>query len=173
MTKLPFVTALLVILTSIMATASAQTHKSLPITPVSWVEVDLTYYHDFPGSQVKYYPLPHDCTLVTADSSIPFVRCTEHISLLRPNQVVTLWQGQQKQLGYVRFSLPEAGIPLTYAHIAAVRPVTRISLAHNRMQPVTGVFIRHALDVRQYTQSRTPPQESRVNFMPRPATVFM
>ena len=141
-----------------------------------WEKVVLVYFHDFPH-QHKNLPGSPDCFFVPDLSAASYSvgksiwRCRERISLLRPDTFINRWKREQDINGAVDFSLPCSGINHVAAYIESVS-----SIEHNTLpvssdsagsEVVTGIFLRHSMNVRTYTfESIATGQLSKINATP-------
>ena len=81
------------------------------------------------------------------------LNCKEHVKLLRPERYVLNWQREKHLNGFVSLTIPEFGIDHAHASIVSIRACSRkqIPVMSEGSRPVTGLFVRHALNVRKYT----------------------
>ena len=137
-------------------------HASVNTTGL--LKVNIVYYRDFPYKK-NYANQPFKNCITLSKAGI--IRCKEQVSLLRPAKIVKGWLHTRNKKGYLPFALKKYGITTVKAHITEVMPVgirpagiTSVKPAHKNKNsnmltspyaPVTGIFIRHALDVSQYT----------------------
>ena len=137
--------------------------SSAPFSPVqrhaappgaARLKVDIFYYRDFPYRQNDVNQKTEGCINIPASG---IVRCKELISLLRSEGTVSNWLGIQKEKGYLALT-QEPGE--ARAHISKVTPLVfpevnpinkNTDLAASPYAQVTGLFIRHVLNVRRYT----------------------
>ena len=119
-------------------------------------EIDLIYYDRFPYRKSYDEIKIPECTrspVSRQQTGNVFLLCREHITLLRPVSVITLWQRQQRLKGYIPFSMKEFGIINVHAYITGVKEYTQV--IKNTITPdsnhVTGKFIRYAPEVNRYT----------------------
>ena len=141
------------IMTAFAALPLAQNnHASVNTTGL--LKVNIVYYRDFPYKKDYANQQLKNCiTLFKAG----IIRCKEQVSLLRPEKIVKGWQQTRNKKGYLPFVLKKYGITHVKAHITEVTPAESAHMSKNSSMPtspyapVTGIFIRHVLDVRQYT----------------------
>ena len=121
--------------------------------------IKIVYFHDFPQSKKQNHSITDGCfsTLTLPASGLPLVsvlRCREYAYLLRPEATIKYWKTSQKRYGFIKFSLSETGINQVDAHIISVTsaPVDKLRLNHpeKNTQVVTGIFLRHSMNVKQY-----------------------
>ena len=143
----------------------------------NWKKVILIYFRDFPYQQRWSVQPPFKCFFSLSAGSViqPVWRCRERIGLLRPATLVNHWKQEQNSKGVFYFSLPGSGIYHVAAHIESVSSVTtdmavRLSKSVSdaiNTDIVTGVFLRHSMDVRTYTfQSLTTGRLNKINATP-------
>lgn len=147
------------------------THIYNHITPQSWKNAAISYFHDFPYNTSYNNLHIKGCSKYTNPSSnTPVLRCTEHINLLRPNKVIKAWQLEQKQKGYINLNIPEFGVINQHAHITSVTKTkldtSKIDWNNERARPVIGTFERHVLDVRTYTVKDSKGIKEHINVTP-------
>ena len=156
--------------------AESATYHFNKIGLKGYKKVVLVYFHDFPH-QHKNLPGSPDCFFVpdlsAASDSIgkSIWRCRERISLLRPDTLINRWRREQGTNGAIDFSLPYSGIYHVAAYIKSVSsiannvlPVRSISAG---TEVVTGIFLRHSMNVRTYTfESISTGQTSEINATP-------
>ena len=140
-------------------------------------KVVLTYSHDFSGQDYWNTPIPADCFFVFKSSPAaffvfkPVLRCTEHLSLLRPETLIMHWQQEQKRHDFFLFNLSDTGTHYVHAKIKSILPYAFPSLKNNliskKNSTVTGLFKRHSSDVRTYTFKKLSTGElSTINATP-------
>ena len=143
----------------------------------NWKKVTLIYFRDFPYQQRWNVQPPFKCFFSLSAGSViqPVWRCRERIGLLRPATLVNHWKQEQNSKGVFYFSLPGSGIYHVAAHIesvssAAENMAARMhKVASNSVNTgiVTGVFLRHSMNVRTYTfQSLTTGRLNKINATP-------
>ena len=125
-------------------------------------EINLTFYHDFPWRKEwknKAFPGCMPVVRSTRLNSFNFMQkkmeCQEHIVLLRKKTIADGYKIEQKRKGYINLSFPEFGLINVQAHINNIKPFvlysTQLISMHGNKRLITALFIRHVLDVRQYT----------------------
>ena len=143
----------------------------------NWKKVILVYFRYFPYQQRWSVQPPFKCFFSLSAGSViqPVWRCRERIGLLRPATLVNHWKQEQNSKGVFYFSLPGSGIYHVAAHIesvssAAENMAARMhKVASNSVNTgiVTGVFLRHSMNVRTYTfQSLTTGRLNKINATP-------
>ena len=123
-------------------------------------ELDIVYYRDFPYKKQSDHQPADGCffrhgTLPASDpSSMSVLQCREEARLLLPATTVDYLQREQARNGYIKVNLSESRVHAEKAIITAVIPVSAARLKRLSLQKktdmVTGIFIRHSTDVRQY-----------------------
>ena len=140
------------------------------------IQVNIRYYNDFSYTSVQDSPIPAGC-FVTFKLSLkppcflPIVRCQEHLVLLRPEKTVKAWLSMQKQQGYMRLDMAEYNLNNIHAYITSVvnKPLADMTAKkkYSKAGQITGLFIRHAINVKQYTfKNKKTGQISYVNATP-------
>ena len=143
----------------------------------NWKKVTLIYFRDFPYQQYWNVQPPFKCFFSLSAGSVirPVWRCRERIGLLRPATLVNHWKQEQDSEGVFDFSLPGSSIYHVAAHIESVSSAeenmaARLhTVASNSVNTgiVTGIFLRHSMDVRTYTfQSLTTGRLNKINATP-------
>ena len=131
--------------------------NATPYTPSSatgnQVEVDVVYMRLFPWHRAYKHKKIKDCSSVYIHKKNRRVlECLEHIHLLRPEKTVQQWQYEQLHNGSVK--LHSAAFRVGQVRVEAVRTITskniKSTLPDTIAGKVTGVFISHRVDVRQY-----------------------
>lgn len=99
--------------------------------------------------------LPQGCVVIKRPEQKQIaVQCQAQVKLTRPSSLVAQWQQQQTSDGYFIFNEPELGAVNVHAQITEVSPginPASITPVNPKARPVTGIFIKYASDVRQYT----------------------
>ena len=139
-----------------------------------WSKIYLMFYHDFPWQKAWKEKVFNGCQLVlkpvASGAAHPMMRCREQVMLLRPKIVADNWERQQKEQGYVTLDFPEFGLVAIQAHITAITPsvmdVNWLNPAHSHKNFITSIFIRHVLDVRQYTFKNIKGTHDKINVTP-------
>ena len=140
------------------------------------IQVNIRYYNDFSYTSVQGSSIPSGC-FVTFKLSLkppcfhPIVRCQEHLILLRPEKTVKAWLSMQKQQGYMRLDMAEYNLNNIHAYITSVvnKPLADMTAKkkYSKVGKITGLFIRHAINVKQYTfKNKKTGQISYVNTTP-------
>ena len=139
--------------TSSVSFFHGQLHNN-PVVAENMLKVDIFYYRDFPYSQRYAHQEIKDCIKIPARG---IVRCKEFISLVRSESQVNDWLHSQYEKGYLPLTMKSFGVTNTRGHINKAAPAGFLSV-NKKMDnlktpyvPATGIFIRHAIDVRQYT----------------------
>ena len=139
-------------------------YNHTPVNTTGLLKADIVYYRDFPYKKSYANQQLKNCITLRGAGR---VYCKEQVSLLRPAKMVKSWLHTQNKKGYLPFVLKKYGITGVKAHITEVMPagirpakITSAKPAHKNKNrgmlispyvPVTGIFIRHVLDVSQYT----------------------
>ena len=142
-----------------------------------WSKIYLMFYHDFPWKKAWKEKVFSGCQLTlkpvvsgVADAMQPIMRCREQVMLLRPKIVADNWEQQQKEQGYVTLNFPEFGLADIQAHItsitSSVMNVNGLNQSHSYKNFITSIFIRHVLDVRQYTFKNIKGTHDKINVTP-------
>ena len=125
-----------------------------PVVAENMLKVDIYYYRDFPYRPRYAHQKIKDCIKIPARG---IVRCKEFISLVRPENQVNSWLSNQDKKGYLPLTMKSFGVANTVGRINKVTPADFLP-ANKKMDnlkspyvPATGLFIRHVLDVREYT----------------------
>ena len=140
------------------------------------IQVNIRYYNDFSYTSIQGSHIPSGC-FVTFKLSLkppcflPIVRCQEHLILLRPEKTVKTWLSMQKQQGYMRLDMTEYNLNNIHAYITSVvnKPLADMTAKkkYSKAGKITGLFIRHAINVKQYTfKNKKTGQISYVNATP-------
>ena len=148
---------------------------SVKYIPLS--KIYLTFSHDFPWQKAWKEKVFSGCQLMlkpvvpgVTGAAHPVMRCLEKVMFLRPKTFADNWEKQQKEQGYVTLNFPEFGLTAIQAHITAITPsvmdVNGINSAHNHKSFITSIFIRHVLDVRQYTFKNIKGTHDKINVTP-------
>ena len=151
-------------LNTTVAFASLTQNDHASVNTTGLLKVNIVYYRDFPYK--KNYANQQFKNCITL-SKAGIIHCKEQVSLLRSAKIVKGWLHTRNKKGYLPFALKKYGITTVKAYITEVMPVgirpagiTSVKPAHKNKNsnmltspyaPVTGIFIRHALDVSQYT----------------------
>ena len=128
------------------------------------LKVDMVYYKDFPYKKSYANQRFKNC-IVFSEAGV--VRCRQQVALLRPAKIVEGWLHTQNKKGYLPFALKKYGIMDVKAYITEIVPAESIhnnknsSTLQSSYVPATGIFIRHVLDVSQYTFKN---QEKNITF---------
>ena len=118
------------------------------------LKVSIFYYRDFPYRHGYLNQQIKGCIKIPEEG---IVRCKELIALIRPGSKVNNWLRIQHEKGYLPLTLKEFGVTKVQGHINKVMPAGFSSFnkqtdgAGSRYVPATGIFMRHALDVKKYT----------------------
>ena len=178
MKKWIFLYGITIIFTFSMRTMAKSTaYDSKTINLENWKKVTLVYFRDFPCQQDWNVQPPFECFFSLSAGSViqPVWRCRERIGLLRPVTLVNHWKQEQNSEGVFYFSLPGSGIYHVAAHIESVSSAAenmaarlhKVASSSVSTGIVTGVFLRHSMDVRTYTfQSLTTGRLSKINATP-------
>ena len=123
--------------------------------PTVWKEIDLVYEKTYPYKCNKKHINIPDCLCKSTANRLnapSVLNCKEHAKLLRPERYVLTWQQEENLNGFVPLTIPEFNIDHAHASIVSIRPCSRkqIPVMRRGSRPVTGLFIRHALNVRKY-----------------------
>ena len=139
--------------TSSVSFFHGQLHNN-PVVAENMLKVDIFYYRDFPYRQRYTHQEIKDCIKIPARG---IVRCKESISLIRPENQVNSWLHSQYEKGYLPLTMKSFGVKNTAGYMNKVTPVGFLSASKkmdnlkSQYVPATGLFIRHVLDVREYT----------------------
>ena len=139
-----------------------------------WSKIYLTFHHDFPWQKAWKEKVFSGCQLtlkpVASGAAHPMMRCREQVMLLRPKIVADNWERQQREQGYVTLNFPEFGLVVIQAHITSITPfamdVNGLNPARIHNSFITSIFIRHVLDVRQYTFKNIKGTHDKINVTP-------
>ena len=142
-----------------------------------WSKVYLSFYHDFPRQKAWKEKVFSGCQLTlkpvvsgVTGAAHSMMRCLEQVMLLRPKIVTDNWEKQQKEQGYVTLNFPEFGLTAIQAHITAITPsvmdINGLNPSHSHKNFITSIFIRHVLDVRQYTFKNIKGTYDKINVTP-------
>ena len=141
------------------ATGMAAVYGQLITATRSWSALNLVYYRDFPYIRDDSDQPTAGCHLVPEKkkNGHRVLRCTEHVKLLIPTAMASVWQKEQKQLGYINLYAKKimAGYASLgmQAHIISIKPIKlnpeKFTHAKNT-HPVTALFIRHERCVKKY-----------------------
>ena len=142
-----------------------------------WSKIYLMFYHDFPWKKAWKEKVFSGCQLTlkpvvsgVTGAAHSMMRCLEQVMLLRPKIVTDNWEKQQKEQGYVTLNFPEFGLTAIQAHIAAITPsvmdINGLNPSHSHKNFITSIFIRHVLDVRQYTFKNIKGTHDKINVTP-------
>ena len=142
--------------------AALQHNTAIPSHHDKWKAVKITYTKNFPYGWSSRTDT-QGCTKVSALSGnkkkIVQLQCNESIILLRPGNIVDQWNHFQKKNGYLLFTMKELGLVNIHAHMVTVMlPRSMASGMNSSGIPagiITGIFLKHTLDVRQYTLENT------------------
>ena len=139
--------------TSSVSFFRGQLHDN-PVVAENMLKVDIFYYRDFPYRQRYTHQEIKDCIKIPARG---IVRCKESVSLIRPESLVNGWLHSQYEKGYLPLTMKLFGVTNRAGHINKVTPAGFLSVnkkmddLKSQYVPATGLFIRHVLDVREYT----------------------
>ena len=117
------------------------------------VEVDMVYMRLFPWHRAYKYKKIKDCSSVYIHEKNRWaLKCLEHIHLLRPEKTVQQWQYEQLHNGSVKLKPAVSRIGQVQAKVIRTTTSKNIkSTSSNAVAgKVTGIFISHGVDVRQY-----------------------
>ena len=122
------------------------------------IRVDIFYYENFPYGQGDTSHETEGCVQIPESKTI---RCKELLSLLRSESTINSWLSIQKEKGYLPLGQIKAfGNVGIKSYINKVIPIIspEIKPINKNIEPVksnytlvTGLSVRHALHVRQYT----------------------
>ena len=124
-------------------------------------KVSMTYFYDFPEQKDETEAHVQGCFTAFKIPSgqslqkIPVLRCKERVYLLRTASIVDKWKKIQDKNGFIELSFPEFGVNRVKAKMMEItafsannaKPEIKETINANR---VTGVFIRHAVNVKKY-----------------------
>ena len=140
------------------------------------MQVNLQYYNDFFYADIWKHNNPEECFTTFRISTfmvpyfIPVLRCREQLFLLRPEKTIRAWQQMQKQQGYILLNMPEYGLNNLHAYISSVDNLhlyNTIRKNHPDTGQITGIFLHHTKDVRQYIiQNKETGKTSYINATP-------
>ena len=116
--------------------------------------VKITYNNDFSYSKNYENRNIKGCYKFHLTENNIVLRCREYISIIRPRVVLKKWLELQRKKKYFIFSLDEFGILNAKAEIVSMQParwfVKELMRVKKGNSIVSGVFIRHTVDVRKY-----------------------
>ena len=116
------------------------------------LKVDMVYYKDFPYKKSYANQQFKNCIVLSGTGT---VRCKEQVSLLRPAKTVKSWLQTHDKKGYLPSVLKEYGMMNVKTYITKIMPAEPVHKNSSTLQSshiqATGIFIRHVLDVSQYT----------------------
>ena len=141
-------------------------------------EVDISYDHDFPYrddyDNQKIMKCEKNYRTMNANyvegirhtaikKSIPVLRCREHIRLLRSSDVINQWLYIQSKKHVFPLTIKEFNIINVPAHITAVHTTITETFYpasySDKIKKVTGVFERHAMNIKKYTLKNTKTEK--------------
>ena len=143
-------------------------NTDIAIPKIDQQEIDLVYYKVFPAHKFLRNTDIVDCTVKPETVSLrqknhhSVLICKEKVNLLRDKKTVSLWQKENRLHGFILLDMPEIGLCHVKAHVVVVKNTSKFSDKNIKylngsninpadiMRPVTGVFIRHVANVRQY-----------------------
>ena len=140
-------------------------YDTLSINRDIWKEVHIVYNQDFPYKQhykkqkikgcKKTYISSASNNKTETKKTVPVLRCTEHIKLLRPDKTVNHWMQIQHEKHFFPLTLSTFNFVNIHAKITAIRPVKpdndQVFLHNKQTKKVTGQFERHTVNVKKYT----------------------
>ena len=116
---------------------------------------DITYHRDFPYKKSYDKKQIKDCYKFYKKMGEKVLRCRERIVLLRPLKVIASWLDRQEKSGYLNFSVKDMDIHNVHSHIKLIKLYSdqfKQASAHGKYKSmVTGLFMRHTFDVKNYT----------------------
>ena len=129
--------------------------------------IDIVYYIDFPWHKKYDTRAVKGCRRFFLHAGNAVLRCEENVSLLRPLHIIKSWQRQQRKMGFFTLAMDEFGIKNVHGCIKKIKftafNVFSFYTKDTKAQVVTGTFIRHVNDVRQYQfKNRATEQISRL-----------
>ena len=140
------------------------------------MQVNIQYYNDFFDIDIWKYNDSKECfntfkvSTFMAPYFIPVLRCRERFILLRPEKNIRAWQQMQKKQGYILLNMPKYRLNNLYAYISPVEnthPYKVIKKNHPDIGQVTGIFLHHTENVRQYIiQNKETGKTSYINATP-------
>ena len=169
-------TAITFFICTLQEAAEGALHDFNGVNLKDWKKVALVYFHDYPYRRESLQDSPDcffvpDLSLASGPATKSVWRCEERISLLRPAVFINRWKREQDINGAVDFSLPGSGIHHVAAYIESVSSIEHntlpVSSDSEGSEVVTGVFLRHSMNVRTYTfESIATGQLSKINATP-------
>ena len=153
---------LLLIVFSLVNRLFANSILPLPAIPAKgssmgngdFMVVKITYNNDFAYSKNYEKRNIKGCYKAQLSESNVVLRCREYVSVIRPGVVWEKWLKLQQERKYFTFSIDELGILKTKARIISMQPaswfVKKLMKVKKGNSIISGVLIRHTLDVRRY-----------------------
>ena len=115
--------------------------------------VTLYYYSDFFYNKNDTLPDNQECRKYFKKKG-HILKCREYIKLIVPYRTIDRWKLEEKEKGYILFSINSSGDYKIHAYMESINaltvPTNKI-LNNTDYKPVIGIFKRHVANVKRYT----------------------
>ena len=116
--------------------------------------VNIVYYINFPWHKKYETEKIKGCHRFLLHSGSAVLRCEENVFLLRPVHIVKIWQRQQSKMGFLYLTMKYFGLENVHGYIKKIQSISLNGFPlygeNIKAGAVTGRFIRHVNDVREY-----------------------
>ena len=121
--------------------------------------VNIVYYINFPWHKKYETERVKGCHRFLSHSGSAVLRCEENVFLLRPVHIIKIWQRQQSKMGFLYLTMKYFGLENVHGYIKKIQSISLNGFPlygeDIKAGTVTGRFIRHVNDVREYQFKNT------------------